>query len=307
MDKTPTREYLVQGKPLAEQSEQMINELAEQRAEFLREQAVDFPEGNEFVSGMIDFGVVKDLIAEEYAKMGLSREAIPDVPLYFFDPQKLGPNQRGNLRRAAYVPGHDVVLISKPWVEDIMNEVYEADGEFSVGELRLLLAPILHEKMHTVSGTVVDRCVDGDVVQSGLGTQKIDLDGYQQWSKFLLIDEALNELWSEQLVGRYLARVGFSKEAEYMVDDLESIALGREPHASWGYKPEVKFLLEFIQKTATALQTAPEQILNALKRAKVGNGGVELELFLFELSKDPVIGEQFSVAELARIEAGLLR
>jgi hypothetical protein len=219
----------------------------------------------------------------------------------------MGPNQRGNFRRAAYVPGHEVVLISKPWVEDIIHEVREAGGELSVGELRLLLAPILHEKMHTVSGTVIDRFAGGEVVQSGLGTQMTDSEGRQRWSKFVLIDEALNELWSEQLVGRYLARVGFSKEAEYMTDELELIAQGREPHASWTYRPEVKFLLEFIQKTAAALQIAPEQILNALKRAKVSNGSVEFELFLSELSQDPAIGEHFSVAELARIEAGLLR
>lgn len=307
MDQRPVREMFYQDKPVTAESTEAIDLIDEVRTEYLRDFAVDEPGIRDFFERMVDTKMITDLVTEEYAKIGLSSQEIRDVPFFLYEPEKLKAATDQSSRAAYHMPS-DVILVSRPLVEQIMS-TYEKDApDLAAFDLRMLVGPLIHERVHSISGTIVYIGSHEILNTTGfhVGLPEASENGAD--SRFLKIDEAMTELWSKQLLIQYLQRSGYTKEAQSVQNEMKIVCYtGEQPNRNWSYTSEIGFLFHFVEQAAEALELPTDVILNALKRAKVLNKTYDFEVFLSQLTSDPDTSARFGPDLFNFVEASKLK
>lgn len=303
----PIRELFYGDKEITANDVEANRTVQQMRETYLADFAVDDPVVKDFFERIVDTQMVTDLVTEEYAKIGLSPSDIRDVPFFLYEPAKLKAATAQN-SRAAYNMLSDVILISQPLVEKIMGAYEKDTPAIEVFDLRMLVGPLLHERVHSISGTLVYIGTHEILDTSGFHVGLPEADDDAPDSRFKKIDEALTELWSKQLLIRYLQRSGYTKEAESVETEMEiACYTGERPNQNWSYVAEIGFLFRFVERITGVFDLSTDVVLNALKRAKVLNKSYDFEIFLNQLSSDPKLSGRFGSNLFDLVEASKLR
>ncbi len=263
-----------------------------------KESASNFPEGEQSLQEIIDFSVIKNLLVDEYRKLGLPETDVREVPIFFTDDDKFA---------GVYDPYGDYILLNldrfKPLIEEIKNNHSSIESQ---AKWRYLLKTIIHERVHSISGVLV--AINREIKSSmnGFGVWMFDGNvGAVVNDRFRAVDEGVTELWAQELTTEYLRREGFSDAAESSAIELGHIENG-ERHDNWVYTKEVRFVRKFIKKIAKHTGVSDEVVWAAFKRAKVLNREYEFETFLSQLKADPDIGPKFADDLIINLESDLL-
>lgn len=276
------------------------------RNKYLEDLTVNNPEVKDFFERIVDTKMITDLVIEEYVKIGLSPEDIRDVPFFLYEPEKLEA-VTGQRSRAAYNMLSDVILISRPLVEKVMLACEKDSPSLETFNLRMLVGPMLHERVHSISGTIVYIGSHEILDTTGFHIGLPEANDNAPDSRFKKIDEALTELWSKQLLIRYLQHSGYSKESIAVQNEMEIVChTGERPNPNWSYTMEIGFLFRFVERVAEVFDLSTEVVLNALKRAKVLNKSYDFEIFLSQLSADPQLSGRFGPNLFNLVEASRL-